>query len=64
MLHKTRPASSDSTARKWLMTGRIDKESNSIAIENFSWPDVDFLQQKFVGRIRNVAISIASLILS
>ena len=64
MLHKTRPDSIASTAWKYLMTGRIDNESNSIAIENFSWPDVEFLQQKFVGRIRSVAISIASLILS
>ena len=64
MLHKTRPDSIASTAWKRLMTGRIDNESNSIAIENFSWPDVEFLQQKFVGRIRSVAISIASLILS
>ena len=64
MLHKTRPDSIASTAWKWLMTGRIDNESNSIAVENFSWPGVDFLQQKFVGRIRSVAISIASLILS
>ena len=46
------------------MIGRIDNESNSIATENFSWPGVDFLQQKFVGRIRSVAIGIASLILS
>ena len=64
MLHKTRPDSIESTAWKWLMTGRIDNESNSIAIENFSWPDVEFLQQKFVGPIRSEAISIASLILS
>ena len=64
MLHKTRPDSIMSKAWKWLTIGRIDNENISIAIENFSRPDVDFLQQNFVGRIRNVAISIASLILS
>ena len=64
MLHKTRPDSMESTALRWLVIRRIDNEGYSIAIENFSWPGVDFLQQKFVGRIRNVAISIASLIVS
>ena len=64
MLHKTRLDSIASTAWKWLTIGRIDNESISIAIENFSRPDVDFLQQNFVGRIRSVSISIASLILS
>ena len=44
MLQKTRPDSIASTAWKWLMTGRIDNEGNSIAIENFSRPGVDFLQ--------------------
>ena len=51
MLHKTRPDSIESTAWKWLVIGlgadwigRIDNEGNSIAIENFSWPGVDFLQ--------------------
>ena len=46
------------------MIERIDNERNSIAIENFTWPGVDLLQQKSVGRIRGVAIGIASLILS
>ena len=71
MLHKKRPDSIESTAWKWLVIGpgadwieRIDNERNSIAIENFSWPGVHFSQQKFVGRMRSVAIGIASLILS
>ena len=71
MLHKKRPDSIESTAWKWLVIGpgadwieRIDNERNSIAIKNSSWPGVDFSQQKFVGRMRSVAIGIASLILS
>ena len=41
----------ESAAWKWLMIERIDNEHNSIAIENFTWPGVDLLQQKSVGEL-------------